>query len=491
MAVFNAAKREIDLKIVYYGPAMCGKTTNVQCIHKMLAPQQRGELMSLATKDDRTLFFDFLPIELGDVRGFKTRFHIYTVPGQVYYGLTRRAVLTGADGVVFVVDSQTNKLQDNIESLKDLAENLKFYKKEIKSFPFVLQYNKRDLPHVEPFAELNAMLNTFDVPAFESSALTGMGVVETLTAICKMVLKQMDSGTAKKKPTQPSASGQPVPKTAAPSGVAADDAGLQIFSKQATPPSVAGKPEPVQPTQIPPAPPVPAAMPAQKPSPRLRPTEPAPLSFDEPMPPAAQTFQRNAAPQFEGIGAESPPAFENGSSDMSADIGLSFDDNEEVALDVAAVPEPDLSFDAEEEVSLDEEAMPEPELSFDDDAQDLVMEEPAFEMEEPELSFEDDDSGLAAETASDAAEQTAFTDDSSAFTLEEPSLQFEEPQGGEDFSEMPVLTPSVAGFSIVACGEPRKISDTSISLPITLRLNKDDTECPITITISLDDMPFR
>ena len=215
MAVFNAAKREIDLKIVYYGPAMCGKTTNVQCIHKMLAPQQRGDLMSLATKDDRTLFFDFLPIELGDVRGFKTRFHIYTVPGQVYYGLTRRAVLTGADGVVFVADSQTNKLQDNLESLKDLAENLKFYKKDITSFPFVLQYNKRDLPHVTPVEELNAMLNSYNVPAYESSALTGMGVVETLTGICKMVLKQMDSGTAKKKPAQPSATILPGAKDAA------------------------------------------------------------------------------------------------------------------------------------------------------------------------------------------------------------------------------------------------------------------------------------
>jgi len=178
MAVFNAAKREIDLKIVYYGPAMCGKTTNVQSIHKMLAPQQRGELMSLATKDDRTLFFDFLPIELGDVRGFKTRFHIYTVPGQVYYGLTRRAVLTGADGVVFVVDSQTNKLQDNIESLKDLAENLKFYKKDLTSFPFVFQYNKRDLPHVAPVDELDSMLNQLNVPSFESSAEAGENVAD-------------------------------------------------------------------------------------------------------------------------------------------------------------------------------------------------------------------------------------------------------------------------------------------------------------------------
>jgi len=198
MAVFNEAKREIDLKIVYYGPAMCGKTTNVQCIHKIMSPQQRGELVSLATKDDLTLFFDFLSIDLGYIRGFKTRFHIYTVPGQVRYALTRRAVLTGVDGVVFVVDSQTGKLQDNIESLKDLGENLRFYRKDLAVFPFVLQYNKRDLPNIMPADELNTKLNTLNVPAFESCAITGIGVSETLTAICKIVLKHMDSGTAKR-----------------------------------------------------------------------------------------------------------------------------------------------------------------------------------------------------------------------------------------------------------------------------------------------------
>ena len=199
MAVINADKREIDLKIVYCGPAMCGKTTNVQCIHKMLAPQQRGELVSLATKDDRTLFFDFLSVELGDVRGFKTRFHLYTVPGQVHYALTRRAVLTGVDGVVLVIDSQIDKLQENIESLKDLGKNLRYYKKDITTFPLVLQYNKRDLPDIMPADEINTMFNILDVPAFESSAVTGMGVMETLTAICKIVLTQMDSGMAKNK----------------------------------------------------------------------------------------------------------------------------------------------------------------------------------------------------------------------------------------------------------------------------------------------------
>ena len=198
MAMFNLAKREIDLKIVYCGPGMCGKTTNLQHIHKMLGPQKCGELVSLATKDDRTLFFDFLLIERY-ISGLKTHFHLYTVPGQVQYALTRRAVLMGVDGVVFVVDSQTSKLQDNIESLKDLEEHLRFYKKDLRALPFVLQYNKRDLPDITPVNKLNTMLNAMNVPAFESSAVTGMGVAATLNEICKMVQKQMDSSTAKTK----------------------------------------------------------------------------------------------------------------------------------------------------------------------------------------------------------------------------------------------------------------------------------------------------
>jgi hypothetical protein len=198
MAVFNSAKKEINIKIVYCGPSLCGKTTNVQTIHEKLAPHQRGEMVSLATKDDRTLFFDFLPIELGNVKGFKTRFHIYTVPGQVYYGLTRRAVLTNVDGVVFVADSQKDKMEANLESFKDLEENLKFYKKNILSTPVVIQYNKRDLPDIMPVDEINTALNKLQFPFFEASAVQGPGVLETLTACCKLILKQLDEGSAKK-----------------------------------------------------------------------------------------------------------------------------------------------------------------------------------------------------------------------------------------------------------------------------------------------------
>lgn len=199
MVVFNPLKREIDIKIVYYGPALCGKTTNIQSVHKVLNPTQRGELVSLATKDDRTLFFDFLPIELDSIQGFKTRFHIYTVPGQVLYTLTRRAVLTGVDGIIFVVDSQTDKMEENIESLNDLEGNLNYYKKDLESFPFVIQYNKRDLDPIIPVEAMEKELNPLGVPSFISSAINGKGVMETLTMCCRMVLKQIKDKSRTKK----------------------------------------------------------------------------------------------------------------------------------------------------------------------------------------------------------------------------------------------------------------------------------------------------
>jgi len=200
MVVFNPQKKEIDIKIVYYGPALCGKTTNLKSVHLNLNPQQRGELISLATKDDRTLFFDFLPIQLDNIKGFKTRFHIYTVPGQVFYTLTRKAVLTGVDGVIFVADSQNDKMRENIESLNDLKDNLKYYNKTLDTIPLVFQYNKRDLPGLVSPEEMNEQLNSMRAPFFEACALSGKGVMETLTMCCKMVLKQMQSKTKVDKP---------------------------------------------------------------------------------------------------------------------------------------------------------------------------------------------------------------------------------------------------------------------------------------------------
>lgn len=217
MAIFNYQKKEIGAKIVYYGPALCGKTTNVQYIHLKLNPKQRGELVSLATDSDRTLFFDFLPIELENIGGFKTRFHIYTVPGQVYYNSTRKAVLTGVDGIIFVADSQRSMLHENIESLQNLQENLQYYNRNLNNIPLIIQYNKRDMPDVLGIDELNKQLNPGSLPFFEAVAVKGTGVLPTLTSCCKMVLqnlKQKSSATVRTKqaqqPTVPSGSTPPL-----------------------------------------------------------------------------------------------------------------------------------------------------------------------------------------------------------------------------------------------------------------------------------------
>lgn len=202
MAVINYSKKEISAKIVYYGPSLCGKTTNIQSIYASIKPEQKGKLVSLATEADRTLFFDFLPIEIANIRGFKTRLHFYTVPGQVYYNSTRRAVLTGVDGLVFVADSQRDKMEENIESLANLEENLNYYGKSMKTLPLVIQYNKRDLPDVTPVAEMEQILNPDGYPYFEAVATTGEGVLQTLTKITKMVLRHIEMGT----------SGKPQPK---------------------------------------------------------------------------------------------------------------------------------------------------------------------------------------------------------------------------------------------------------------------------------------
>ncbi len=194
MAVFNYLRKEIDAKIVYYGPGISGKTTNLQFIHQNLKPEQRGKMVSLETDEDRTLFFDFLPIELESVRGFKTRFHLYTVPGQVYYGATRRAVLTGADGVIFVADSQADRLEDNLYSIKDLEDNLRYYGKNIEMIPLIVQYNKRDLPHILSMEELNQKINGMNAPFFEAVAVRGNGVFESLTMACRLVLKAIEAG---------------------------------------------------------------------------------------------------------------------------------------------------------------------------------------------------------------------------------------------------------------------------------------------------------
>ncbi len=191
MALVNHTTREINAKIVYYGPGLCGKTTNIHLIYHRISPNQRGKLISLATETDRTLFFDFLPVELGTIKNYKVRFHLYTVPGQVFYNATRKLVLKGADGVIFVADSQRAMLEPNIESLTNLRDNFADQGVNIIEFPMVIQYNKRDLPDILTVEELNASINPRRVPYYEAVATTGEGVLKTFTAISKLVLEDM------------------------------------------------------------------------------------------------------------------------------------------------------------------------------------------------------------------------------------------------------------------------------------------------------------
>jgi signal recognition particle receptor subunit beta len=191
MSMINYASREINCKIVYYGPGLCGKTTNLEYVYEKVAPNTRGKLISLATETERTLFFDFLPVDLGTIRGFKTRFHLYTVPGQVYYNASRKLILKGVDGVVFVADSQVERLDANIESMHNLYENLAEHGLNLRELPFVIQYNKRDLPNISSVQELEASLNPDRVPHFEAVAVRGVGVFDTLKAVSKRVIKAL------------------------------------------------------------------------------------------------------------------------------------------------------------------------------------------------------------------------------------------------------------------------------------------------------------
>jgi len=194
MSFINYASREINCKIVYYGPGLCGKTTNLQYIYNKTANDAKGKMISLATETERTLFFDFLPLALGEIRGFKTRFHLYTVPGQVFYDASRKLILKGVDGVVFVADSQDARLDANIESLENLKDNLEEQGFDIEKIPFVIQYNKRDLPDVTSVEELSKLLNERKVPELEACATTGEGVFETLKAVAKLVLNDLKKG---------------------------------------------------------------------------------------------------------------------------------------------------------------------------------------------------------------------------------------------------------------------------------------------------------
>jgi signal recognition particle receptor subunit beta len=196
MPFINQASREIILKIVYYGPGLSGKTTNIKHIYGSTNPDARGKLISLETKAERTLFFDFLPLSLPPVRGFKTRLHLYTVPGQLFYSASRKLILKGADGVVFVADSQDARFEANLIALDDMKENLQSYGYDLHKIPFVIQYNKRDLPGITPVEKLREALNAEGFPDFEAAAAAenGPGVFETLKAVVKMIIRDLKGG---------------------------------------------------------------------------------------------------------------------------------------------------------------------------------------------------------------------------------------------------------------------------------------------------------
>ena len=191
MTFINYASREINCKIVYYGPGLCGKTTNIQWIYEQANPDKKGKLVSLATETDRTLFFDFLPLDMGTVKVFKVRFHLYTVPGQVFYDASRKLILRGCDGIIFVADSQKARMEANIESIANLATNLKENGFDIRSIPYVLQLNKRDMPSATPAAEMERLLRFRGEPMIEAVANQGTGVIETLKAAARQILMEL------------------------------------------------------------------------------------------------------------------------------------------------------------------------------------------------------------------------------------------------------------------------------------------------------------
>ncbi len=197
MALINRASHEISCKIVYYGPGLGGKTTNLRYIYGKVSPDAKGQLISLATELDRTLFFDFMPLDLGNIQGYRTKFHLYTVPGQVFYNASRKLVLRGVDGMVFVADSQAERLADTMESFANLGDNLAEMSLSLDTIPLVVQYNKRDLPNIVPLADLKARIDPMDrFPSFESVASQGIGVMETLKQIAKMVLGNIGRKTS-------------------------------------------------------------------------------------------------------------------------------------------------------------------------------------------------------------------------------------------------------------------------------------------------------
>jgi hypothetical protein len=290
MVQINFAQKQINAKIVYYGPGMSGKTTNLEVVHQRAPDQNRGDLTSISTDGDRTLFFDFMPLDLGTVAGMRTSFQIYTVPGQVYYNSTRKLVLQGVDGVVFVADSAATMVEENLESLRNLEENLNEYGKSLASLPHVIQFNKRDLPNALPVATLNQQLNKYNAPTYEAVANTGQGVFPTLKALAAAVLDSIHQGGGGSARPAPS---MPAPPPAAP---------MQPASPQRAPAPVPAAPAPAAP-----APAIPVH--AQQ-APQMAPLAPAPQPMRVAQP--AAPLQVAAEAHHPSMQANAPTGFHKG-----------------------------------------------------------------------------------------------------------------------------------------------------------------------------------
>jgi signal recognition particle receptor subunit beta len=331
MALINHRAHEVHFKIVYYGPGLGGKTTNVKMLHERLPSDRRGKLVSIATEQERTLFFDFLPIDLGQVNGFTTRFHLYTVPGQIYYKRSRRAVLQGVDGIVFVADSHPHREPDNLESLEDMANLLTstgMTDSQIARIPRVIQYNKRDVPGALPVERMRATLNPDGVPEFEAVAVEGRGVAETMKTISKAVLARLVGATAAPPPAQPRerTTSLPAPSPARPLGPpvavrpgspAATRPIAPPMPVRVVPPAAAVTPTPSRPV-VPPAPlraSVPV-IPVRTVVPQAPATVPAgghpntagsAVELTPPAPPIAPSHERTAPPELEPMTSSYPP----------------------------------------------------------------------------------------------------------------------------------------------------------------------------------------
>ena len=464
MVVFNPTKREIGAKIVFYGPALCGKTTNLQYIHKKLNPNQRGDLVSLATKDDRTLFFDFLPLDLGTVKGFKTRFHLYTVPGQVYYVSTRRAVLTGVDGVVFVADSQDEKMAENIESLEDLEKNLLYYGKKIDELPMILQYNKRDLENISTIEELNAKINKRSLPYIEASAVTGQGVMETLTMVSKAVLLSLEDSSKRSKYV---AGGKPTIKA---------------------PPIPIKKPAP---PEVPPPPPKPAEEPLLELAPEDRGEEIEKLKAERKAD-IDRLLKREEKISQEPTELLSPL---EEAERIGADETIEIDEAEgEVTEGLLELGKAEEEIEPESrEISLDEEGSEE-EMAMEDEASlDFGEVEEKIESEAEEAPFELETSGEEIEL--EAEEESLEKEE--IMEIETPEAQIKPEVIEEPGRSKPSVTkiveapekPSgeIKGIEIVSWGMPQKISPASLKLPLVLKLNEIKKEAKINIIIKLEE----